>query len=437
MKIKTIRKNLVGLIEELSASPQLFLKDPDKDFTRKRKLSFRDTVSLLLQMEGNSTTNELLSFFKCSTATPTASAFRQQRDKILPEALDFLFREFTESSMDNTSLYMGYHLFAVDGSDLLTATGPSDPASYFPGTNDQRAYNILHLNALYDLEQKVYVDALVQKSRNANEPRAVCSMVDRSPVTNAILLADRGYESYNILAHLQEKGWKYLFRIKDGADGIASGLDLPNSAEFDLPVSLNLSNKQTNAMKERYKDRNHYKYIASKHPFDYLPSKNRKYDPVCIYTLHFRIVRFKISDDLYETVITNLSFPPEHLKKLYAMRWGIETSFRDLKYTIGLSFFHSKKVEHILQEIFARLTMYNFAELITQSVVIRQKSRKYPYQINFSAAVHICREFFRGNVSPPDVEALIVRYMSPIRQDRKRPRKLAPKGVISFIYRVA
>ena len=41
-------------------------------------------------------------------------------------------------------------------------------------------------------------------------------------------------------------------------------------------------------------------------------------------------------NDFYQTIITNLdsvSFPPDELKKLYAMRWGIETSFRDLKYT--------------------------------------------------------------------------------------------------------
>ena len=33
-------------------------------------------------------------------------------------------------------------------------------------------------------------------------------------------------------------------------------------------------------------------------------------------------------------------------------RWGIERSFRKLKYTIGLTNFHAKKVEYILQEIF-------------------------------------------------------------------------------------
>lgn len=55
--------------------------------------------------------------------------------------------------------------------------------------------------------------------------------------------------------------------------------------------------------------------------------------------------------------MTNLDsgeFPPEESKKLYGMRWGIETSFRDLKYTVGLLHFHSKKVEYILQEIFGR-----------------------------------------------------------------------------------
>ena len=437
MKSKTIKKKLTSLLEALSTSPQLFLRDPTRDFTRKRKLSFYDTVSFLLQMEGRSTTNELLDFFKCSANTPTASALRQQRDKILHEAFEFIFREFTASCSNNRATYGGYRLLAVDGSDLLTSTGPSDPDSYYTDVHGQKPYNILHLNALYDLKQKVYIDAIVQKSRQSNEHRALCDMVDRSPIDNAILIADRGFESFNNLAHIQEKRWKFLFRIKDGYGGIASGLDLPDSDEFDLSVSLNLSNKGTNAMKLLYKDRNHYRFVPSNVTFDFLPSKSRKADPVHIYSLYFRIVRVKISDSSCETLITNLDFPVDQLKVLYSLRWGIETSFRDMKYTIGLSFFHSKKVELILLEVFARLTMYNFAELITQSVVIRQKDRKFLYQTYFSASVHICRQFFRGNVSPPNVEALISQYISPIRPGRNAPRKPLHKGVLSFVYRVA
>ena len=59
------------------------------------------------------------------------------------------------------------------------------------------------------------------------------------------------------------------------------------------------------------------------------------------------------------------------------MRWGIETSFRDLKYSLALSYFHSKKTENILQEIFAKLTMYNFAELITSHVVVKHKTESF------------------------------------------------------------
>lgn len=61
------------------------------------------------------------------------------------------------------------------------------------------------------------------------------------------------------------------------------------------------------------------------------------------------------------------------------MRWGIETLFRELKYSIGLSNFHAKKVTYILQEIYAKLTMYNFCEVITSFVVIHQSDIKHLY----------------------------------------------------------
>ena len=86
-------------------------------------------------------------------------------------------------------MYNGYRLLAVDGSDLLFIADPSDPDSYYSGENGQKPYSILHLNALFDLRQKVYVDAIVQKSRLANEHRSLCDMVDRSSIDKAILLA--------------------------------------------------------------------------------------------------------------------------------------------------------------------------------------------------------------------------------------------------------
>ena len=164
--------------------------------------------------------------------------------------------------------------------------------------------------------------------------------------------------------------------------------------------------------------------------------ENKKGLDIPPYIISFRVVRFKLSDSSFETVLTNLDFPPDELKHLYAMRWGIETSFRKLKYTIGLSHFHAKRPDFILQEIFACLTMYNFSELISMSVVIEQSGNKYAYRVNFSAATHICRNFFLGRIAPVDLEALIARFVSPVRPGRASPRHPTVKYPVSFLYRL-
>ena len=439
--ISKVKNRLLQCIQGVSKNAWLFFAAPEKDFTRNRKLSFETMVKTLLCMEGGSLTNELMKRFGCRTDIASTSAFVQQRGKILPEAFETIFRMFVDGS-DPSRLYNGYRLFAVDGSDIQIPTNPQDKDSYFPGSNGQHPYNLLHLNAMYDLLQRTYVDAIVQKRHCCDECRSLADMVDRSSVKQpAIIIADRAYESYNVLAHIQEKGWFFLIRVKDSSSsGLAAGLDLPLLDMFDFPVHLSLTRKQTNETKHLRKQRNHYKLISSSQTFDYLPVKSRKHLPTVFYQLPFRVVRFSISENSFETVVTNLpldSFPPSELKRLYAMRWGIETSFRELKYTVGLLHFHAKKTEHILQEIFARLTMYNFSELITSHVVIQKHNRKYSYRANFSVAVHVCRQFFLGNVSPPDVEALIARHVSPIRPGRSRPRILSAKNAVSFIYRVA
>lgn len=296
------------------------------------------------------------------------------------------------------------------------------------------------MNALYDLNQYIYSDAIIQKKREHNEHKALVDMVDRSDISKALVIADRGYESYNNMAHIQEKGWNFLIRIKDGSIGIKSSLELPNDNCFDINIQLKLTRKQTNETKELFKDKNHYKFLSTKATFDYLPVKNKKAEPVKFYELNFRMVRFQISDNSYETVLTNMDedeYPPEELKKLYATRWGIETSFRDLKYTIGLLNFHSKKVMCIQQEIYAHLTMYNFSQMITSHVVIKKKQRKYTYKANFSIAVHMCRLFYRGKTTSPNLEAIIARNIIPIRPDRHRQRNMITKAFVSFLYRVA
>jgi len=439
-QIQEVKDKLGFAIDQLCETSWMFVKDPARDFTRERKLPLHKVISTLLCMEGGSLTNELLHYFGCSQDTPSSSAFIQQRQKINEFAFPSLFDLFVRNT-DEERLYKGYRLLAADGSDIQIPTNPKYEDSYFPGANGQAPYSLLHLDAVYDLLQHTYVDVAVCGRRDWNEKGVLCYMVDRSNIAKALVIADRGYESYNLMAHVQEKGWKYLIRIKDiHSSGIACGLDLLDRDVFDVPIDLNLTTRQTKEVKKLCQNRNRYRFIHNGSAFDFLPRENHKHDPVVFYPLSFRIVRFKISDSAYETVVTNLGaedFPPDELKRLYGMRWGIETSFRELKYTVGLLHFHAKKVENITQEIFARLIMYNFTELITSHVVIQKPNRKHPYKANFSVAVQVCRQFLLGIISPPDVEAAISKNVSVSRTGRSSPRHMVVKHAVSFLYRVA
>ena len=353
-------------IRRISSNPKEYCMNPKTNFTRTRKLPLEQLMHCIVGMGGGTLSNELLDFFQYSSAAASSSAFVQQRYKVKAEAFEDVFKGFSKQLLSCSGDSM--KLLAVDGSDIQIHTNPEDSGSYFPGANGQKSYNLLHLNALYDLEKHIYSDVLIQKRREVNEHRAFVDMIDCSEIPDALVIADRGYESYNNMAHLQEKGWKFLIRIKDGNTGIKSSLDLPETADFDVSVQLLITRKNAKEIKELCKDKNRYRYIPTTTPFDYLPASKYK-EPAQFYELKFRIVRFKLSEDCYETVLTNLEpelYPSEKLKELYALRWGIETSFRDLKYTVGMLKFHSKKVMCVLQEIYAHLIMYNFAEMITE-----------------------------------------------------------------------
>ena len=431
---KHIKNTLNAVIRDMAKHPERFCSRPGKDFTRKRKLPFDKILSLLVKMGGHSLRTEMLDCLEFEEMPASVSALVQQRSKILPEALEYLFREFT-NRCQKPKLYKGFRLLAVDGSDLQFTANPNDPLSYFPGVNGQKSYSFLHLNALYDLNSHLYLEAVIQKRRVEHENAALIEMVNRNTITDpAIIIADRNYESYNTLEHIRQKGWKYLIRLKE-TRGIISNLPLPDG-DFDLPVQLYLTRKQNKTVKALQKEHpGVYRFLPVNVNFSFLPTGSSEF-----YPFSFRIVRFHISEDSTETLITNLdanSFPMEELKQLYHLRWGIETSFRQPKYTIGLSLFQSKKVEYITQEIFARLTMYNFCELITSHVVIQKKRRKYVYQTNFTAAVHVCRQFLRGDIAPPKVVDLIKAQIVPIRPGRSTPRKTKNIKFNGFFYRVA
>ena len=92
--LSDLKATLDNCIAELEEIHFMFCKNPESDFTRNRKLSFRDYIQLMLQMQSKSVSNEILDFYEHSLSAPSKSAFTQQRYKLQPEGWNFLFHTF-------------------------------------------------------------------------------------------------------------------------------------------------------------------------------------------------------------------------------------------------------------------------------------------------------------------------------------------------------
>ena len=67
-----VKTTLWDIIDEMSRSLSSFVKNPDKDFIRKRKLDFKKMMHLIISMESGSLNHELLKFFVSSIPGYTA-----------------------------------------------------------------------------------------------------------------------------------------------------------------------------------------------------------------------------------------------------------------------------------------------------------------------------------------------------------------------------
>lgn len=437
-KAAMVKHALDKTISVIVENPAEFVVNPGKDFTRKRTLPLGRMLHIILGMGGNSLQKEISDYFEGSKEFATKSAFVQQRSKIKPEALKYMLHQFNNACHDSKT-YMGYHLYACDGTKVTVATDLDNADTHVRGGSNSDGFNQYHISAFYDLMNKTYVDAIVKGVNSTDEPQAAVDMINSLDFPEkSILICDRGYAAMNLMEHCNRKeGLDYLIRVKES--WILEVKALPMK-ELDTDIHIELRTTQTNEDKIAYRNRT-AKYIPGKSKFGKIKS-SQCWDFESPHRMTIRIVRFRITEDRYETIATSLdrfAFPAERIKELYNMRWGIETSFRDLKYAIGMVNFHARKENSILQEIYASLVMYNFSERMTScAVVVQAGGCKHTYRVNFAMSAYSCKKFFWERIATAILLLdEILRYVEPVREGRSDKRKMKTQSAVNFIYRVA
>lgn len=443
-----------------------FFYNPDRDFTRDRILPLSKIVQIGVLKSGGTLNEELRFNLGLGHDSVSASAYIQQRAKLTPEFYRAFFdAQRFEITRASTLIKGRYTVMACDGSDINIFPNSADKDTLVKLSNNphNKICNQIHLNALTTVPDGIFVDYEIQDHKNENESEALRIMLrrlidrlDKGAIENIIITCDRGYEGYYLFMLLDSLGFKYCIRVKDiNSNGISSRY--AHLCDEDGNIDVYIIKKYTHfrgafTYSDKYKD---YVYIpvTVNNPFIPLsPNKIGQRDDLEItyYEFTFRLVRFKISEDTYEVVITNLTpeeFSAEDLKELYHLRWDIEGAFKQLKYYDFINFMNTKKKDVAIGTIVFAMIFHNicksvmiaYAKMKTEREAEEDK-RKYVYKVSYSDLSKSMRIFLAGRDPTATIDNLIrelERTVQPVRKNRSFDRFLITHSFFQFIYRAA
>ena len=397
-----VKEKLNSIILSMAEHHWLFSKNPGHDFTRQHlgKLSFYDTMRLIISMGKGSTNDEIMGYFDLDPdLIPSQSAFCQRRRQISLSAFEYLFSEFSSSFPSTTDKFKDHCILACDGCHVVYATNSDIIEDYNkPRLIDYKGYNHMHLNGFVDVISKAFLDVVIQPGQQPDEREALHSMLDHFTPDDPqkyIITADRGYESYDLLFHCEFKNLGYVFRVKSPSfhKSILSyyASEFPDDLEeFDVTIKRFFTDKATNIMKSQS---DVYRYInPSKNTPHFYELLRKKHSH--LYFLQFRVVKIKTTENT--------------------------------------------------QEIYSRLILYNFSIFIANEAAEenqkkkRDGNNKYLYELDFSSALKTARKFFmrRDSGRHIDIIQLMMKYVHTVK-DRFRQFQRPLRGIsaIHFGYR--
>lgn len=427
---------LNSIIDEIVKDIKRYVEITDSNknpFSRTRVFDAATLIKFIIQMKGGTLDTELYNSFVKQGINISAPALIQRRRILKAEIFKEILRRFNDTR-PNEKLYKGYHVWAIDGSDFPLA--PKKDSQYYMGTTKEKyngeiskAVSLLKGHFMYDVLNKQFIDCMItpKKGEDCGERLAAIKLMNKNRAKKTIVVMDRGYIGFNSVEHFNRSGMKYVVRAdsKFAKEEISALPDEPCFRRMKLFLS-------THRTKEN----------MAKENFHFLNLGVTTWDFEDDYTLEFNVYKFKISENHWEVLVTNLfpwDFRIDEMKELYHMRWGIETAFNALKHAVGAINFHSYKDKYIEQEFYARLIFYNLSERIANEAVIKKKDTKYAYTVNFKMACYILHDFYVMNCTQPfdEIYPMIEYYVRPIRPGRQDKRRMRPKSSVAFVYRVA
>ena len=266
-----------------------------------------------------------------------ASSMCEARQK-LPETIFTQLNQAILSAREEQKAlpsWEGHRVFSVDGSKInvpheLLSEGYTAP-------NKHQYYPQGLMSTLYDLGNGYIYD--ISLNGKKGERHALLSHMEMLK-SGDILVLDRGYFSYLILAKAMEKGLHLICRMRSGS--VNAGVqDFWDSDSEDEIIT--------------YTPCASVKYESRKQGYE-----------IEIKPIKLRLIKYIIGDETYvcsTTLLEQKKYLLDEFSKVYHGRWGIEELYKISKIFINVEEFHSKSERGVKQECYAHALLINLARI--------------------------------------------------------------------------
>lgn len=397
-------------------------------FIRERVLTFPKLVLFFINQSRKTLQVSLNEFCESANLIKiTKQAFSKARKKLSAHAFKLLNLKLVEEYYtDNTySLWKGFRLIAIDGSDIQLPNNNKLKNTFGTAKNKTGpTIGMAKISYAYDVLNRIILDAEIDRCKTSERDLSVKHVeairkLEHSKLKN-IYLFDRGYPSLGMLFYLNSKGENFLFRCSISSC-FAKVKEVFDQGEKDIIVRLYAN--QTNG--------DHVKELKRRVP---------ELDRGTAY-IDIRVVIVVLDTGEEELLITSLLDPMylrEEFKGLYNYRWCAEENYKWHKSGFELENFSGNTGLAIEQELYSLMLTANMATLLIQEAQEevdndpKIQSRKHPYKINKRLAIAVMHDrLLEGILNPQknmeelcnELKAEIKRYLCEVRPGRKFKRQ--------------
>jgi hypothetical protein len=389
-----------------------------------RCLTFGVVLAVVLRNSVKSLQNavgEALAWLGAGTAS--ASAYSQARYKLKHTAFVELNAKAVVATVYGDGDYKrfrGFRVLAVDGSKVALPDTPGvreafGAIAYSNGQDAEVAgeHPCALASVLYDVLNRVALDAALGRADAYEVDLAVAHLAHTRP--GDLLLMDRNYPSYRMLAELVQHGREFAVRCSAASFAPARRMLKGEGADSQL-ATLEPCGGQAAAIRALG-----------------LPL-----------SIRVRFVRVRLPTGEFEVLATSLLDAAEHpaagFLALYGLRWGLETFYGLLKTRLGLENFTGTGAEAVRQDFHATVYLSGLESILTAPAQARldAKEVRYPQTVNravsFNAIKHSALDLLLGDSEPGPLferlTALFLQNPSLERKGRNPPRKKSSARVL-------